>query len=406
MAMTRDKDRRPHLLTALAPVFLFISGLALYLWCTFTHWCMAGHLDHAQRMGAETDIAWGCVFTACGVLAWISRYDKVRLLWLLLSILSLAQFMWFSLLTRLVIIVAIFALFTMELRARSHRQLRGHFCGDKLANAALAVILLLNLVSLGSIFLVANHVGRRVSQPDARQLMIKNRIEKVGGIAVYQQNPWRPFCLYGASFSNVSLRDDDLAFMQSFPEISQLDLSGTLITDAGMTNLLHLRSLNRISLSRTRVTDAGTKFLQHMSGYHIVIDLSDTAIGDKTVENLPASDVIFNLDLRRTKITDKALATLATRTNEIWDMFLDGTRISDEGLQQFKTARVTRSLDLRNTLITDVGLDALIYMGKHNSLDFELGGSGITEQGAKRLYDECYGGKVNTGYWIKTFKKE
>ena len=91
----RNSDRRGFL-ASFTPLFLFLCGLCLYLWCMFTHWCMAGHLAHHQMLGVQTDIAWGCAFAASGIHCWLRRYRYVRIVWLLLALLALWSFLWVS----------------------------------------------------------------------------------------------------------------------------------------------------------------------------------------------------------------------------------------------------------------------------------------------------------------------
>jgi serine/threonine protein kinase len=67
--------------------------------------------------------------------------------------------------------------------------------------------------------------------------------------------------LWGASFWNAPLGDDDVKELARYPGLSQLVLNGTRVTDAGLKHLEGVTSLTLVSLHGTKVTDAGVRAL-------------------------------------------------------------------------------------------------------------------------------------------------
>jgi Leucine rich repeat len=108
-----------------------------------------------------------------------------------------------------------------------------------------------------------------------RQWRIADEIERMGGELAYvppnaRGRYWSEGILgdeielIGVIFSgNGGLTDDDLALLEAFPNLQQLTLSHTKISDAGLVHIKKLKQLEWLDLSQTRVTDAG---LVHIEG--------------------------------------------------------------------------------------------------------------------------------------------
>lgn len=109
------------------------------------------------------------------------------------------------------------------------------------------------------------------------------------------------------------------ALVAMMPELSDLDLSGTAITDAGLARLGSRWPLKDASefldgpslyLGDTNVTG---EFLIDWKNFPRKLDLSGTKIDDTLVDLLPAASAGDWLDLSNTQITDAILAKLARR---------------------------------------------------------------------------------------------
>lgn len=53
-----------------------------------------------------------------------------------------------------------------------------------------------------------------------------------------------------------------MAYLKDLTELRALDLHGTQVSDAGLTQLAQLKNLELLSLGNTNVTDAGVAKLQ------------------------------------------------------------------------------------------------------------------------------------------------
>lgn len=126
--------------------------------------------------------------------------------------------------------------------------------------------------------------------------------------------------------------DADLAlFLAGFPQIEQLDVSSTSVSDSGLTLVGGLPSLFRLCARHTRVTDAGVA----------------------AIANCPQ---LANVDLDGTQITDAALADLA-RLPRLNQLRVSQTQLSDAGLAHLSGSNLQR-LDVTGTNVTDAGAAA------------------------------------------------
>jgi|GEM_PF-2034355 len=97
--------------------------------------------------------------------------------------------------------------------------------------------------------------------------------------------------------------DCDLAFLQELPELRQLDLQDTTITDAGLEHLSGLSELVRLNLKGTFVSDAGLRRVKGLSRLEH-LDLSGTKVGDAALSSLKDLTQLAELELADTAVTD------------------------------------------------------------------------------------------------------
>ena len=125
----------------------------------------------------------------------------------------------------------------------------------------------------------------------------------------------------------MSDRNAMMASLEGLTELSELDLSGTDVTDAGLAHLKQLTKLTFLDLSGTKVSDTG---LTHLKG----------------LSNL---SVIY---LRGTRVTDAGLVHLQGLTN-LSELVLRFTRVTDAGMVHLKRMTKLSVLDLYATYVTD-----------------------------------------------------
>ncbi len=94
-----------------------------------------------------------------------------------------------------------------------------------------------------------------------------------------------------------SAGDPELAEVGQLARVVELDLSGTLVTDAGLVHLENLDELKTLDLSNTNVTDNGLKSLKSLTGLK-TLTLSNTRISAKgLIEHIPGFPALSTLVL-------------------------------------------------------------------------------------------------------------
>jgi hypothetical protein len=120
-----------------------------------------------------------------------------------------------------------------------------------------------------------------------------------------------------------------MAQLRGLTKLSALHLTGSDITDSGLSHLEGLTELSELHLGFTQATDSA---IARVSG---LAKLSD-------------------LNLRGTRITDAGLSHL-TGLTKLSTLDLVGTRITDAGLAHLKSLSNLKTLEVRDTHITDAG---------------------------------------------------
>ena len=93
------------------------------------------------------------------------------------------------------------------------------------------------------------------------------------------------------------------------PQIYDLNLSNTKVTDAGLAALAKMTNLHRLHLEKTAVTDAG---LAHLKGLENLeyLNLYHTGVSDQGVSELSSLKHLKNLYVWQTKVTDAGAESL------------------------------------------------------------------------------------------------
>jgi YHS domain-containing protein/uncharacterized membrane protein len=114
-----------------------------------------------------------------------------------------------------------------------------------------------------------------------------------------------------ASIAGPSFGDTQLARLASLgPNLRWLDLGGTKVTDAGLTNLSAMPNLTRLHLERTQVTDSGLGRLSGLTELEY-LNLYATAVSDSGLTVLQGLPKLKQIYLWQTKVTPGAAQALA-----------------------------------------------------------------------------------------------
>jgi Leucine-rich repeat (LRR) protein len=132
---------------------------------------------------------------------------------------------------------------------------------------------------------------------------------------------------------NTSVSDADSMLLADLPELRQLVLSRTAITDGSLPQIERLRDLELLDLSETSISDAIAPVLANLSRLH-------------------------TLGLYGTRITDVTLVTIA-KLNVLQMLNLsDNRQISDGGFQQLAQLPCLKSIEIHGTNISDDAINA------------------------------------------------
>ncbi|HET6884344.1 MAG TPA: M56 family metallopeptidase [Pirellulales bacterium] len=181
--------------------------------------------------------------------------------------------------------------------------------------------------------------------------------------------------------SGTAVSDQGVSHLRRLEKLEWLDLSGTAVTDKGLAALTNLKNLEIVSFDGTPITDAGVAYLAKLPRLG-ALGLSGTAIGDAGLEHLRNSTSLSSLRLKGTRVTDAGIVALKAlsklRNLELQDtpvsdagieaishlpdiqyLYLGGTRITDTSAESIAQWKNLKRLDLTGTLVSDVGLKHL-----------------------------------------------
>ena len=189
---------------------------------------------------------------------------------------------------------------------------------------------------------------------------------------------------------NTEVDDAELErICREHPELVELTLGGTQITDAGLIHLLQLPRLRIIRLARTAVTDGGMNTLAK-NEFLERVDLSSTQIGDFGLWELRALPRLRDLNLYRTPVTDQGLASFRRGDHRsaarIERLNIGRTAITDEGISKLASLTNLKWLFLAVTDITDAGLVELAKLAPLEEVNITR--TETTLEGVERLRRE------------------
>jgi Leucine-rich repeat (LRR) protein len=186
--------------------------------------------------------------------------------------------------------------------------------------------------------------------------------------------------------------DADIETIAALPGVQKLDLSLSLITDAGMESLKVLNQVSDLNLFAVeQITDTA---LAYIRGWRKLerLNLRGTDVTDTTLQYLAEIPSLRALDVSYTQVTNNGLEHLAALQN-LEELSIGGNKVTGAGLRVLKLLPALRSLRLsgaqkRNSGIwsvssTDLDLAAIAALQRLALLD--LGGVKVTDAGVARL---------------------
>jgi Leucine-rich repeat (LRR) protein len=181
--------------------------------------------------------------------------------------------------------------------------------------------------------------------------------------------------------ARTEIRDEHMRWFRALPEVRELDLSYTKITDQGVAELSKRAYLSNLNLSNTRITDRGVEPLAKFLGLERLV-LSDTQVTDRGVGKLVGNIHLTELNLDQTQITGAALESL-TKLLSLESLSLAGTKIMETSLASVPRMPKLTYLNLLATDVSDAGLARLSACRKLESVTLSL--TKVTDAGLPHL---------------------
>jgi serine/threonine protein kinase len=179
------------------------------------------------------------------------------------------------------------------------------------------------------------------------------------------------------------ITDAAIEHLVRIPRLRILNATDSDVSDAGLAQLSaasppELRDLN---LSGSKVTDQGGVHIRKLTQLR-VLTLNNTSVGDGLASALGDLTELTNLNLTSTKIGDSVLQAIAGH-QKLSRLQLTGTRISDAGIAHLQKLPALTQLTLNSTQITD---DCLTSLGQIKSLKkVSLYECSVTSQAVQQL---------------------
>lgn len=168
-------------------------------------------------------------------------------------------------------------------------------------------------------------------------------------------------------------------FQKRIDSVTSLDLSGSVITDAGLALLKEFPNLRSINLQNAKISADGVANLAKVPSLKS-LNLSGVEMTDRGFEHLGSMLKLEKLSLSSTGMTDqhmeqlrslKSLKSLDVSGGQVGSVSAKPNEISAVGLEKIKDLPSLETLKLRGTEITDKHIDQLRKMQSLQYLQIE-----------------------------------
>ena len=145
-----------------------------------------------------------------------------------------------------------------------------------------------------------------VAAPDRQAVAAATRL----GVSVVPLARSNHFLELHCTNAGAAFGDRELAALRPLaPQTVWLDLSGTRVTDAGLSTVALFRNLTRLHLNRTRITDSGLRQLAGLQQLEY-LNLYGTGVTDAGLQSLAALKRLRTLYVWQTGVSDGGLERL------------------------------------------------------------------------------------------------
>ena len=189
--------------------------------------------------------------------------------------------------------------------------------------------------------------------------------------------------LYRLDFSGATNVDKALANVSQLPQITDLVLAYSDVSEAGLKAVAALPNLIELDLTHVKkITPLGLLAVAAAPKLERLI-LSESNVKDDGLLVLGDARNLTVLKLDQTAVTCSGLAKIFEEWPKLVELDLHETKLKDDGLVAVAAVKGLQILSLRGTAITDDGLRTLRNLMKLQKLDLgetaNLTGSGVKE---------------------------
>ncbi len=177
------------------------------------------------------------------------------------------------------------------------------------------------------------------------------------------------------------ITDAALPKIGTFGTLEELDLGNNRFSDGALGHLKDLRRLEDLDLDSSPITDEGLATIANLASLE-ELSLRSTAV--KSLAGIERLAKLHSIDLASATVTDEALGRLVP-LKRLEDLNLSDTKTTDRGLAFVGALRGLRRLNLTDTRVTNAGLAHLRGLGRLEDLD--LTGTSVGDDGLRQLID-------------------
>jgi hypothetical protein len=164
-----------------------------------------------------------------------------------------------------------------------------------------------------------------------------------------------------------TVTDDWLKNLDGLPDLTRLELSGTMISDAGLASIRNLQSLERLNVCLTPVTDGCLKHLAGLTNLRRLV-ICSTMVTGSGFRDVPDWPRIESINLHSCPVSDEGLAALSRFAN-LQRLEIVHSKVTDAGLKHLGKLTNLRQLHVASHGTTRHGLGFVDGLAKLYQLD-------------------------------------
>ena len=161
--------------------------------------------------------------------------------------------------------------------------------------------------------------------------------------------------------------DSDLAWLAKAPNLVEVGLSGSKVTDALVAQIGNRRKLRVVKLAGTAITRDSIDAVM-MSKHLEEVDFADTPVSDVQAAELLAMPNMRAVRLDRTKIGDGALKLVEQPSGKLVELYLSYTKVTDAGLVILDQTPKLEGLGLADTQLGDLTVQRIAKLSELRTL--------------------------------------